>query len=105
MVLLTAAITTFVLNTWKIMGIVILLIWFLLLYARDAKNGSRKKKSSFLKVISYALFTQLPIRENEAPYISSSAPIRYSLKQKNCTKSSSDKEKEDNDEGSKKARR
>ena len=67
-------------------------------------DGSRKK-SRFLKVISYAFFTQLPIRENETTYIRSSAPIQYSLKQKNCTKSNSNKKKQDNDEGSKKDRR
>ena len=67
-------------------------------------DGSRKK-SRFLKVISYAFFTQLPIRENETTYIRSSAPIQYCLKQKNCTKSNSNKKKQDNDEGSKKDRR
>ena len=86
------------------MGIVILLILFFLLYAWVAIDGSRKKPR-FPKAMIYAIFTQLPIRENVAPYISSTPPIRYSFLQKNCTESNSNKEKEDNDKGSKKDRR
>ena len=95
---------TFVLNTWKVMGIVILLILFFLLYPCIAKDGCCTKPL-FSKVISYGFFTQLPIRENQAPYISSTVPIRDYLVQKDCTKSESNQETKDNDEGSKKARR
>ena len=91
--LLGAAITTFVLNTLQIIGIIALFLLFLLLnacFAKDECNTYSRKKSwyRFSKVIAYALFTKLPIRENESPNISSTFPTRYTLVQEKNTDSS-----------------
>ena len=108
--LLGAAITTFVLNTQRIIGVIILLLLFFLLKGCFAKDEcstceTRKPWYRFLKVIIYALFIKLPIRENKNLHISSTIPIRYSFKKEKDSQSTSNVLKKDDDEGNKKTRR
>ena len=109
-VLLGAVITTIKLNTWKSIEIIIpIFVLFLLkaCFAKDEGSTCKKRKSwyRFSKIIIYALFTKLPIREKKFPYISSTVPTRYSLVHEKKSQETLREVKEDNVKGNKNSRR
>lgn len=76
-------------------GITFLFVAFLALqicFAKDNCDTVTKSKSwyRFYKVLCYAVLTQLPVRENESPLISTSVRTKYTLKREKSNTTETD---------------